>query len=137
MPESTISQGLENIILTALALIVIVVFLGSFYSFIVAIFKFVFSRGDTEKIKQARNSIRYMIIWLLLSLILLFLFPIVFQYMNITGYSMYTARNIFHRAGELIQWSWSTAFTIKRDFQRFQDGEYIESPSNAVVVTEL
>jgi len=103
MPESTITQSVENIILTALALVVIVVFLGSIYSFVIAIFKFIFSHGDTDKIKQAWNGIRYMVIGLLLTLILLFIFPYVFQYMNLTGYKLYTARNIFNRAGELIQ----------------------------------
>jgi hypothetical protein len=70
---------------------------------VAAILKFVFSGGDTEKIKQARNSIRYMIIGIILTMVLLFLFPYVFQFLSVPGYKVYTAQNIFQKAGEILQ----------------------------------
>lgn len=93
---------IDSVILTVLAILVIVIFLGSIYSFVVAVFQFIFSNGDAEKIKTARNNIRFMIIGILLTMVLLFAFPLAFQYLKIQGYKTYTASNIFNRAGEII-----------------------------------
>jgi hypothetical protein len=91
----------ENIILTAFALIVIVIFGWAIYTFIRAIIGFIFSHGDTTKINKSLDSIRYMILGLFLSILFLFIFPYFFEKIKVPGYQIYTAQNIFKRAGEL------------------------------------
>jgi len=44
-----------------------------------------------------------MILWIILSLIILFLFPIVAQKIKLPWYQIYTAKNIFNRASYLIK----------------------------------
>jgi uncharacterized membrane protein YqhA len=88
----------ENAMITVLAGVVLIIFFGSLYAFIFAIIKFIFSHGDNEKITAARNSIRYMIIGILLTIFLLFLMPFFFERMNVQGFQIYTASNIFLRA---------------------------------------
>jgi hypothetical protein len=95
--------GFENIILTIFALIVIVIFGGAIYTFIRSIIVFIFSHGDEEKINNAMNGIRYMILGVFLSIVFLFLFPYVFQKIRVPGYQIYTAQNIFARAWEIFR----------------------------------
>jgi len=71
------SGGLEEILLSLLAIVIILIFVGSLYAFFYAIFLFIFSSGDAEKIKKAWNSIRYMILGIVLTIAILFLFPVV------------------------------------------------------------
>ncbi|MDR2190069.1 MAG: hypothetical protein LBP53_02535 [Candidatus Peribacteria bacterium] len=70
---NTMFQSAEDIILFVLALAVLVVFFGCIYAFFRAIFLFIFSKGEDAKVKAAWNSIRYMIIGLFLTIMLLFL----------------------------------------------------------------
>ena len=94
--------GLDNVVLTILALIVLVICVGCIYAFIHAIFLFIFSHGEEEQKKSAWNSIRYMIIGIILTIFLLTVFPIIFQQLKVTGYQEYTAKNVFSRAGDII-----------------------------------
>ena len=93
----------ENVFLTILALIIIIIFWGAIYAFIYAIFLLIFSKWDENKIKKAWNSIRYAIIWIFLAVFLLFVFPIIFQKLQIPGYKVYTAKNIFKRSSTIIK----------------------------------
>ncbi len=88
--------------LTVLALIVLVICGGCVYAFVHAIFLFIFSHGDEEKKKSAWNSIRYMIIGVILTIFLLTVFPVVFRQLNVSGYEVYTAKNVFERSWEII-----------------------------------
>ena len=97
------STVMENTILVIMAIVVIALFLGALYAFLVAIFQFIFSKWDWEKIKKAWNNIRYMILWIILSFLLLFIFPIVFQRLEVPGHEAYNAQNIFNKASEIIQ----------------------------------
>ncbi|MBS8121584.1 hypothetical protein [Candidatus Vampirococcus lugosii] len=97
------SGTIENFILVIMAIVVIILFAGAVYAFLVSIFQFIFSKGDAEKIKKAWNNIRYMILGIILSFLLLFVFPIVFERLKIPGYEVYTAQNIFNKSGELIR----------------------------------
>jgi ABC-type phosphate/phosphonate transport system permease subunit len=74
-----------------------------------AIILFIFSKGDEKKIKQAWDSIRYAIIGVILTIFLLFIFPIVFQKLHIPGYKVYTAKNVFKRASDILKQTF-TAF---------------------------
>lgn len=92
----------QNIILTILALVVILVIAGCIYTFIRAIILFVFSHSKEENKKKWRNSIRFMIIGVILTVLLLFLIPVVLRWMKVPQYDIYTPTNIFSRAGELV-----------------------------------
>lgn len=95
-------DSIQWFVLTILALLVIIIFWWSIYAFFFAIFQFVFSSWDTEKIKKAWNSIRFMILWIFMTLIFLFAFPIIFKRLNVPGYEAYTANNIFDKSTEII-----------------------------------
>ncbi len=93
----------ENIFLSIMAIIVIIIFWWVIYAFLYAIILFIFSKWDENKIKQAWNSIRYAIVWLILTIFLLFVFPIVFQKLHIPWYKVYTAKNIFKKASDILR----------------------------------
>lgn len=99
---STISS-VENLIITILAIVVIIIFGWAIYTFLVAIFQFIFSKWDAEKVKKAWNNIRYMILGILFSIILLFIFPLVVKRLEIPWYKNYTAKNIFSKATNLFK----------------------------------
>src|SRR5574344_535911 len=91
----------QNVILTILALVVILVLVGCIYTFIRAIVLFIFSHNKEENKKKGWNSIRFMIIGVILTILLLFMVPVVLRWMNVPQYDVYTPTNIFSRAGEL------------------------------------
>lgn len=107
--ESTI----QNAILTILALVVIVICAWCIYAFIRAIFFFIFSQWKDDKIKKAWNSIRYMIMWIFLTIMFLLVFPYIFKWVWLDDWSVYTAKNIFGKAGELIKKSFQIKDVIK------------------------
>lgn len=100
---------ISNIILFILAALVILIVAGCIFSFVRAIFFFIFSQWKEEKIKKAWNSIRYMIIWIFLTAALLFLFPLIFKRIWIADYDKYTAKNIFAKAWTIL----SSLFELK------------------------
>lgn len=111
----------ENIILTVLAITVIAICIWCIYAFVRAIFLFIFSQWKEDKIKAAWNSIRYMIMGIILTIVLLFFFPLIFKFMNVQWYEIYSARNIFNKSWELIK-SVSGLWNIIRESQ--QDMKY-------------
>lgn len=94
---------LENVVLTILWIVIIVIFAGAIYAFLMSIFQLIFSRWEAEKVKKAWNNIRYMILWVVLSIILLFVAPIIFERFQIPWYKVYTAQNIFKKATQLLK----------------------------------
>ncbi len=103
MLESSGSSSIQELILIILAIVVIAISIWSIYAFIRAILLFIFSQGQEEKIKTAWNSIRYMIMWIFLTVFLLFLFPLIFKRMGLEDYDAYSAKNIFNKAWELLE----------------------------------
>ncbi|MBP6910261.1 hypothetical protein KBC03_01535 [Patescibacteria group bacterium] len=89
---------MQDIILTVLAILIIVIFAGAIYSLFRAIFQFIFSDGKDDVIQKAIKNIRFTIMGIIVTLVLLFVFPILFKQMKVTGYKYYTAQNIFDRA---------------------------------------
>jgi len=89
---------LSNIVLSVLSIIVLLVFAGIAYAIIYAIFMFIFSGWSDEKIKKAWNSIRYAILWFLLTLVVLFAIPGALRTLKVPGYQYYTSSNIFKTA---------------------------------------
>ncbi len=103
MPESYGTSAIQNVILIILAIVIIAISIWSIYAFIRAILLFIFSQGKEEKIKKAWNSIRFMIMWIFLTVVLLFMFPLVFKRMWLEDYEEYSAKNIFNKAWELLE----------------------------------
>ncbi|GHV22047.1 hypothetical protein FACS1894176_05700 [Bacteroidia bacterium] len=95
MPEITLFATPEDIILFAFAVAVLIVFAGCIYAFFRAIFLFIFSKGEDAKVKAAWNSIRYMVIGLFLTIMLLFAGPQLLRMFKVQNYEVYTAKNVF------------------------------------------
>ena len=93
--------SVASLILTILALLVLIIFIGSLYAFFYAIFQFIFSSGDADKVKSWWNSIRYMALGIMFTLTILFVFPILLKKASVPGYQYYTASNIFARVGKI------------------------------------
>lgn len=96
------SASTSDVMLSILAIIMIIIFWGSIYAFVLTIFMFVFSKGNDEKIKKAWNNIRYMILWLIFVILLLIVFPIAAKILNIPWAESYTAKNIYDKSKEII-----------------------------------
>jgi formate hydrogenlyase subunit 3/multisubunit Na+/H+ antiporter MnhD subunit len=90
-------------VLTILALAVLIVFGASIVVFFITIWKYITSGGKDDKIKEAANSVRHLITGIVLTIVFLFVMPLVFQKLEIKGYEYYSAKNIFARAGEILQ----------------------------------
>lgn len=115
------SPNIEKFMLSILAIMIIIIFAGCIYALFFAIYQFVFSGWDAEKIKSAWNSIRYMIIGVVLTFIFLFLFPLIFKKLKVQGYEMYTAQNIFLTAGNIIFWMFNFAGEAIDIYQSAED----------------
>jgi formate hydrogenlyase subunit 3/multisubunit Na+/H+ antiporter MnhD subunit len=96
------SPSVEKFMLTILAILIIIIFGWCIYAFFFAIYEFIFSWGDQAKIKSAWNSIRYMILGVIMTVVFLFVFPVLFKKLNIPKAEQYNAQNIFKTAGNLI-----------------------------------
>ena len=92
----------QNVVLTVLACVVLGVIAWCIYTFIRAIFFFIFSGAKDENKKKWWNSIRFMIIGVVLTIVLLFFVPTVLKRMNVPEYDIYSPKNIFNRAGTVI-----------------------------------
>ncbi|MFA7718184.1 MAG: hypothetical protein WC875_05715 [Candidatus Absconditabacterales bacterium] len=103
----------QNVILTILACVILAVVLGCLYTFIRAIFFFIFSGAKEENKKKGWNSIRFMIIGVILTIVLLFLVPTVLKWMNVPKYNVYTPKNIFNKAGGVVNYIFNLGNVIK------------------------
>lgn len=122
-------SSIEDIILTALAILVILILAWTIYSIIRAIIQFVFSNGDGEKIKKARNGIRYTIIWMIITVLLLFFFPILFAKIWSQNSKAYSASAILERAmwlGRRILSTWTDNTSSPRTLDWWSS--YSENP---------
>jgi formate hydrogenlyase subunit 3/multisubunit Na+/H+ antiporter MnhD subunit len=98
-----IQYNIPFAVLTVLALAVLVVFGASIVVFFITIRKYITSGGNDAKIKEAANSVRHLITGIVLTIVFLFVMPLIFQKLEIKGYEYYSAKNIFARAGEVLQ----------------------------------
>lgn len=96
---TTTYTSLESVLLTILAVLVIVIFVGALYAFFYAIINYIFSKGDEEKNKNAWNSIRYMVWGIILTVGLLLFFPTLLKYLGVESYEVFSPRNILTRVG--------------------------------------
>lgn len=70
-------------VLTILALAVLIVFGASIVVFFITIWKYITSGGKDDKIKEAANSVRHLITGIVLTIVFLFVMPLVFQKLEI------------------------------------------------------
>lgn len=96
------NSDFQNVIITVFACVVLAVLIWCIYTFIRAIFFFIFSWAKDENKKKWRNSIRFMIIGIILTILLLFFVPTVLKRMNVPDYDIYTPRAIFGKAWDVI-----------------------------------
>lgn len=102
MPDIYQHGGFEEIVLYALGAVVLVICGGCIYAFFRAIFLFIFSKGDEKEIKAAWSSIRYMILGLFFTVMLLFVSPTLLKFMNVQGAEKYTPKAIFTYMGKIL-----------------------------------
>ncbi len=88
----------SNIILNLLALMTLGVFIGVIYAILYAVFMFIFSWWNEQKITKAWNSIRYALVWFVLTLIILFAIPGLLRAIKVPWYRYYTSENVFKTA---------------------------------------
>jgi len=100
--SNILSANPADVILFAFAVIVLIVLIGCIWAFFYAIFLFIFSKWDDAKVKSAWNSIRYMIIGLFLTVMLLFLGPTLLKTFNMWNSDDYSAKHIFVKIGNIV-----------------------------------
>ncbi len=100
--SNIITANPADVILFVFALIVLAILVWCIWAFFYAIFLFIFSRWDDSKVKTAWNAIRYMIIWLFLSVMLLFMWPTVLRLFRVQNADNYSAKFIFVKVGNIV-----------------------------------
>lgn len=96
------SSEMSNIILMLLAILTLLVFVWVIYAVIYSVFMFIFSWGMEERVKKARASIRYAILWFILTLVILIAIPWFLRAIKVPAYEQYTSWNIFKTAKNLV-----------------------------------
>ena len=73
-----------------------------------------------------------MIIGVILTIVLLFLVPLVLRVMKVPEYNVYTPVNVFGRAGELVNGLFNLGNVIKKSQQNSQyNGQIYDTPSSS------
>lgn len=107
---------MEEVILTIFAVIVLIVFAWCLYTFVRAIFFFIFSQSKEENKKKWWNSIRFMIIGLVLTFLLLLLVPTVLRFMGVPDYNNYSMVKVFRKSSDLM-WNFFKLWNIIKESQ--------------------
>lgn len=105
--------GFQEVVLYGLGGLVLVICWGCIYAFFRAIFFFIFSKGDEKQIKAAWDSIRYMILGMFLTVMLIFVSPSLLKFMHLQGAENYTPRQIFTYMGKILGYLWKLGNFIK------------------------
>lgn len=100
--SNIITANPADVILFIFALIVLVVLVWCIWAFFYAVFLFIFSRWDDWKVKTAWNAIRYMIIGLFLSVMVLFMWPTVLRLFRVQNANDYSAKYIFIKVWSIV-----------------------------------
>lgn len=100
--SNIITANPADVILFIFALIVLVVLVWCIWAFFYAVFLFIFSRWDEWKVKSAWNCIRYMIIGLFITVMLLFMWPTILKVFRVQNADDYSAKYIFVKVGNIV-----------------------------------
>ena len=105
--------GFQEVVLYGLGGLVLAICWGCIYAFFRAIFFFIFSKGDEKQIKAAWDSIRYMILGMFLTVMLIFVSPSLLKFMHLQGAENYTPRQIFTYMGKILGHLWKLGNFVK------------------------
>jgi len=125
--SSIITANPADVILFVFAVIVLIVLVGCIWAFFYAVFLFIFSRWDDSKVKSAWNGIRYMIIWLFMTVMLLFMWPTLLKFFNMKNADSYSAKNIFVKVWNIVTCIWTWVVSVIKDYPNnnaFDSGSY-------------
>lgn len=124
----------QNVVLTILACVVLGVLVWCIYTFIRAIFFFIFAGTKEENKKKWRNSIRFMIIGLIMTALLLFLISPILGLMNVTDNTVYTSKNIVNKAWEVLNYVFRLGNVIQKSQQdqEYRGNLYFDTTPNTV-----
>ena len=114
--SSIITANPADVILFIFALIVLVVLVWCIWAFFYAVFLFIFSRWDDSKVKSAWNGIRYMIIGLFMTVMLLFMWPTLLRVFRMQNSDMYSAKSIFVKVGNIVTCIWTGFVAVIKDY---------------------
>lgn len=124
MPSVYGQITIDEVIITICAVLVIVAILWWFFSFITAIYFFLFSKGKEDKKTKGWNATRYMIIGLVLTVLFLTILPLALKGAGVE-LKNYSTKAIFSRVGELIQKTFQIGSVIK---ESQTDNQYRGNP---------
>lgn len=116
MPVAASTDSIQNLILTILAVVIIIVAVWSIYAFIRAVF--IYFPNEKRRKSKAWNSIRYMIMGIFLSVFILFMFPLVFKRVWVDNHEEYSAKNIFNKAWTIINKTFKLKDIVKESQKR-------------------
>lgn len=114
--SNIITANPADVILFVFALIVLVVLVWCIWAFFYAVFLFIFSRWDDSKVKSARNGIRYMIIWLFMTVMILFMGPTLLRFFRMQDADAYSAKYIFVKVGNIVSCIWTWIVAVIKDY---------------------
>ena len=91
------------------------------YAFFSAIFLIITSKGEDEKLKKAWNTLRYMLLGLFVTIFFLFFGPQLAKFLadEDTDTSVYTAKNVFKKMGDIIS---TTVGAVTLIIKNYPDG---------------
>jgi hypothetical protein len=114
--SNLITSDPADVILLVFAMIVLVVLVWCIWAFFYAVFLFIFSRWDDSKVKSAWNGIRYMIIGLFMTVMLLFMWPTVLRVFKMQNSDSYSAKYIFVKVGQIVSCVWTWIVSVIKDY---------------------
>ena len=114
--SNLITSDSADVILLVFAMIVLVVLVWCIWAFFYAVFLFIFSRWDDSKVKSAWNGIRYMIIGLFMTVMLLFMWPTVLRVFKMQNSDSYSAKYIFVKVGQIVSCVWTWIVSVIKDY---------------------
>lgn len=114
--SNIITANPADVILFIFALIVLVILVWCIWAFFYAVFLFIFSRWDDSKVKSAWNGIRYMIIGLFMTVMLLFMWPTLLRVFRMQNSDMYSAKYIFVKVGNIVTCIWTWIVAVIKDY---------------------
>lgn len=122
-------------IITICAILILIVIIGSLFSFVLSLYFFLFSKGKEEQKAKGRNSIRYMIIGIVLTALFLVILPLALKGVNVE-LKNYSTKTIFERLGTIIE-QWFKIGKVVQEAQqenKYRGNPYIDStPSSESV----
>lgn len=110
-------SSIGDVLVTIVALLVIIIFVGAVYTFFEWVLQFIFSGGDEQKVQRVFFKMRYVLVGIGFTLLFLFVLPVIFKRAWLDEYQSYTAPNIFDRVSyitRLILNFWLEAEQVNR-----------------------